>query len=214
MTNEELAAVIRAGDPERLMELWTQVAPFARVQARRRPISPAADYEDMHQAAFLALIEAVSGYDPAAGMSFLGWYVFHLKSAFAEANGQRSEKQQHDPIHTADSLERPLYNGADDISLGDTVADSTDDMGNVEKSIWLEELHAALEMLLASLPPEQRTVLRLNFYEDMPLSQIAAELETPLPQIQQRHRRALTNLRRSKNLLSILQPFLQTANGF
>jgi RNA polymerase sigma-70 factor (ECF subfamily) len=64
-----------------------------------------------------------------------------------------------------------------------------------------ERLHAArlgerLGVALARLPPEQRQVLRLSYFDDEPHSRIAAQLGIPLGTVKSRLRLALVQLRR------------------
>lgn len=77
MTNEELAALIQAGERERIPELWAQVEKYVWKQANRRALSlegyGGVTEEDLYQSGFLALLDAVESYDHAAGMSFIGW---------------------------------------------------------------------------------------------------------------------------------------------
>lgn len=71
MSNEELAAVIRAGKRDRLMELWGQVRRFALQQARRWAYlgRGGVTLEDLEQSAFLALLDALEGWRAEAGQS-------------------------------------------------------------------------------------------------------------------------------------------------
>src|SRR5262245_3110297 len=57
------------------------------------------------------------------------------------------------------------------------------------------ELQRVLGELVVSLPPEQRIVLYLRYFEDLTPSAIAARLGVPLKTIQTRHTRALATLR-------------------
>ena len=69
MSNEELAAAIRAGERGRIMELWGQVRRFALQQARRWVYlgRGGVTLEDLEQAAFLALLDALGGWRAEAG---------------------------------------------------------------------------------------------------------------------------------------------------
>lgn len=111
MSNEELATIIQAGERAQVLTLWEQVRRFAYRQSRRWYLALGSragmELEDFQQAAFLALLDALEGWDAGAG-SFLTWYGLRLKSAFAEATGQRTQKTKRDPLQAAISLDAPL----------------------------------------------------------------------------------------------------------
>lgn len=93
MTNEELARRIQQGERDRLMELWAQVRRFALQQARRWAYlgRGGATTEDLEQAAFLALLDALGGWKEEEGQ-FLTWYGLRLKSAFTAATGSTEQE--------------------------------------------------------------------------------------------------------------------------
>ena len=75
MTNEELATIIQAGERAHILTLWEQVRRFAYRQSKRWYLALGSragmDLEDFHQVAFLALLEALEGWDAGAGSFFL-----------------------------------------------------------------------------------------------------------------------------------------------
>lgn len=97
MSNEELVALIQAGERDRLSELWEQVERFVALQARQRILFSGGlggvEVDDLYQSGYIALVAAVDSYDPATGRSFIGWLSLALKTAFAEAGGYRSRRQ-------------------------------------------------------------------------------------------------------------------------
>lgn len=94
MSNEELAAAIRAGERDKLMELWGQVRRLVHDMAykRLRVINGAGGValDDLTQAGFLGFLEAVRAYDPSAGLRFTSYLTYPVKLAFSEAEGRRS----------------------------------------------------------------------------------------------------------------------------
>lgn len=75
MTNEELVSLIRAGERDRMGELWQNVERFVWQQAARRILLGAdgVTVEDLYQSGYLALVDAVKSYEVRRGMAFLGW---------------------------------------------------------------------------------------------------------------------------------------------
>lgn len=78
MTNEQLAACIKAGEVDRMGELYSQVRRFIHGIAWK--YRTAAELEDLKQEGFLALYDAVRGYEPEAGNSFLGYAAYWIEA--------------------------------------------------------------------------------------------------------------------------------------
>lgn len=90
MSNEELVAELQQQyDEEKIMILWNQVEHYIRkiawkyVPMLRCSIKKQED-EDLVSEGYFALVKAIKGYDPNAGMSFLGYLTFYLHSAFSD----------------------------------------------------------------------------------------------------------------------------------
>lgn len=179
MTNEELVALIQAGERDRLSELWGQMERFVAQQASRRIVLSGGiggvEFGDLYNAGYLALVAAADTYDPAAGRSFIGWLALALKTAFAEAGGYRSRKQARDPLHRAGSMDAPASEDSD-TAIGELIEDprAAQNLQDAEDSIWLEQLHDALEKALDELPAHQGDTLRRRFYQTRSLENIAA----------------------------------------
>lgn len=208
MTNEELVERVQAGERDTLPVLWTQVERFVAMQARRRLILSGGlggvEFGDLYDSGYIALVAAADTYDPAVGCSFIGWLSLALKTAFAEAGGYRSHKQAYDPLHRAGSLDVPMGEDEDGVTLGDVQADpkATQALEAVEHRLYLKQLHAALEMALKMLPEAEQMVLRARYYQ----GRTRREMGSCSRQIEER---ALTNLRR----LAVGRELRQFAQG-
>lgn len=208
MSNEELAAAVQAGDREKLLPLWEQVERFISQQAGRRFRAlggfGGVTAEDLYQSGFLALVAAVDSFDPAAGMSFIGWLALALKTAFAEAAGYR----RRDPLNAAADLDAPI-SGADGLAVADTIEDPGAAQGfeEAERGIWLGQLHEALEWALQGLPEGQADVLRRRFYQRQTLSEISATDGVSLERVRQRETKALRAMRHPR-ITRQLRPFV------
>lgn len=192
MTNEEIVALIQSGERDRLLELWGQVERYVARQANRWP----GEFEDLYQSGFLAMVAAVESYNPTEGY-FISWLALHLKTAFNEANGYRSNRQRRDPIHTASSLDTPVGDDEDGATLGDLQSDpdSAKDFETAEDRIWQEQLHTALETALGTLPADQAATLRDKFYHGMTLSALAEREHTTTETIRRLESKGLKALR-------------------
>lgn len=207
MSNEELVAEIQAGRRELLGMLWEQVERFIKQQALTWPHGGAVDLDDLTQAGYIALVDAVDSYDPGRGMQFIGWLSHHLKTAFNEASNYRSERQRLDPMHQADSLNRPL-DYEDGGELLDIVADPHGLQGlqEVEERIWQEELSSTLRKAVEGLSGGERDTIRRRYYQGQTMAQVARETGKTVYEIQKVERRALSTLRKpSCGLLAYIE---------
>lgn len=210
MPNEELAAAIQSGE-NRMGELWQQVERLVSWKASRIMTAlngrGGVEFDDLYQSGYPALVAAVDSYKPEVGM-FSTWFMLHLKTAFAEATGYRSNKQQRDPIHNAVSLDTPLTDDADSGDLMDIVADPAGAvrMEAVEEAIYRQQLHDALEAALDAIPEECSTVLRQRYYEGRTLADLAQVQGVSMEMVRKKERDALRQLRRPKTACR-LRPF-------
>lgn len=169
MTNEELAVEVKAGNRERLPELWEQVRWFVWREALRRVDLSGGmggvTAEDLYQSGYIALVAAADTYDPVAGRSFVGWLADYLKTAFAVAGGYRSRKQSLDPLHRAGTLDAPVSEDSD-TTIAELIEDpsAAEDFQNAEQRLYLEQLQTTIESALAQLPEDQRTAVREKFW--------------------------------------------------
>ena len=105
MTNEQLVARIRAGENvgENMAQLYEQVKRFIHAVAWRYRDSGMV--EDLEQEGFLALYDAVDGYDEAQGVRFLTYAEYWIRqriSRYLQANGSSLRL----PVHCREKLLR------------------------------------------------------------------------------------------------------------
>lgn len=213
MSNEALVAAIQAGAVERIPELWGMVERLVKKRAwlmLTETNRPTIDVEDLVQSGFIAFLYAVERYDPVGGAKFSTYLCLCLKNAFGECLGIRTEKQKNDPINWAVSLSRPLADDKDSGKLFDIVADTDADipMEAVEDKMWREQLHEAIESSMAALSDDQKETLRLRYYQDMTLQEIADMQGISFERVRQKENKALRILRQPKNACN-LRPFYQ-----
>lgn len=192
MSNEELALQIRAGKRDRLMELWAQVRRFALQQAHRWVYlgRGGVTLEDLEQSAFLALLDALEGWRAEAGQ-FLTWYGLRLKAAFTEATGQRTQRDRLDPLDRALSLEAPVGDEDDTLTLADVIpdpqaAEALEGVGEV----W-DTLHRAVE----GLPEGQREEIRRRYWMNQTTAEISVATGVPEKEVRKLEAAALRALR-------------------
>jgi RNA polymerase primary sigma factor len=90
ITNEQLIALIQAGEDTaaNMERLWTQNRAFVAKLALK--YQAYAEFDDLMQEGYLGLCQAVDGYDPEAGSSFLHYAAYWIKRAmlfYIRSNG-------------------------------------------------------------------------------------------------------------------------------
>lgn len=211
MSNEELVVLIQSGERERMGELWEQIEKLVMWKAHKVITEldgcGGVEFEDLCQSGYLAMVAAVDSYNPESG-AFSTWFMYYLKTAFAEATGYRTKTQKYDPLRFADSLDAPLDDSKDSDTKGDLVPDPRGQqrLEAVEDSLYQEELHKALEEALAALPERSAEVLRLRYYQGMTLADIGERQGTTAERARRIETQGLRELRRPR-YRKALQPF-------
>ena len=214
MSNEELVAEIQAGSMDLMGQLWDQVAGLIKWKAKRIMTvlegcpGRGVEFEDLCQSGYLAMVAAVDTYDPAAGGTFSTWLMYHLKTAFAEATGYRTQKGRQEPLNNYLSLDTPLTDDADSDDLMDLVADPVGLQWreSLEESMWRKELQKAVGSAMSTVPEQYREILRLRYWEDMTLEDIGGQRGVSKERIRQMENKGIRLLRQPRNACH-LRPF-------
>ena len=194
MTNEELATAIQQGERGRLPELWEQGRRFAWQKASGAA-DTREDVEDYYQAGYIALDRAARSFDAGRGMSFVGWYAYHLKTAFAEAGGYRTPRQARDLLRHAASLDVPLSD--DGATLGELLPDDSAD--SFIQQAEQAQLYAAVRRAVAALPSAERAVIVARYWHCRTLEEIGRERGIGAERVRQIEGAALRRLRHPLN---------------
>lgn len=184
MEASKIAAAVQAGQADR-MELWEAVRRFAYDRAYRwcRAMEGRGGMmlKDYIQVAFLALLDALESWDPAAG-AFLTWYGLKLKGAFTETVGMRTQRDKRDPIHHALSLDAPLTDSesGEDLTLADVIEDpyAAAEVEAVAELDYQQRRKQALATALDGLTEDQRRAVVLRHCHGLTLDQTAAKMGT------------------------------------
>lgn len=212
MSNEELVSAIQAGDTERIGELWDQVGGLAKWKANHVMTALAGrcgvEFDDLYQSAYPALVAAVGTFKPEKCGKFSAWFAFYLKTAFAECTGIRTQTTKNDPINHALSLDAPVGDDVDSDLFGDLIPDpkATATMQAVLGREFSRQLHDALEKSLSALPVLDADVLRLRYYLDMTVLEVAEAKNIEPARVRQIEAMGLRQIRRPVNISRLL-PF-------
>lgn len=210
MSNEELAIQIQAGNRDLMPELWEKVERFVTMKAYKIPLNgDIVERKDLLQAGYLALESAVADYDPEGGYAFLTCLGYHLKTAFAEATRFRSERQKRETLAGTLSLDAPVNDEGNASTLMYFQEDlsGAEALESVEEKIYQAQLREAMAEVLADLPEEQQELLRLRYWEDATLQEIATAQGITPEWVRKKEYKAICELRRPRNACR-LRPFI------
>ena len=202
MSNEELAVQIREGNAAALPLLWEGIRGFVAKYAYSYMLmgsgSNVVDLDDLIQSGYIAMTEAVASYEPGEAR-FITWLEYSLKTEFAKAMNMRSEKQKKDPLHCAASLSTPVNDAGDGTVLLMDIIPAPDAIEAVERRIYGEQLRRELETLLSTIEEENADVLRLHFYEEKALEEIAQQRGTTTSSVSACKQAGLRDIRKRLN---------------
>ena len=193
MSNEDIVSLIQAGNVDCFADLWAQLERLVRWKAKRIISATGSrggfDFDDLCQSGYLAMVAAVNTYTPGAG-SFTGLFMLHLRTAFAEAMGLRSQKQAKDPIHSAFSMDYSLTDDSDADLLHEVIPDPNG------------------EQAFESLDALQQEVLQRRYYQNQTLTETAKQMEISPEAVRKNERKGLQRLRGPDNIAR-LRPFFE-----
>ena len=162
VSNEELVALIQAGDRDRIVELWHQVQRMVYAQATRWAGLGGTTIEDMTQAGFIAMLRAVDSYDPSRGTKFSTHLFQRLRAELSAATGQHTKQARLDPLQNAVSLDAPLTDDDDSDTFADLIPDPA-----AEAAIEGMDVRLGVAGVLAELPEEQRKAVYDKYWCDL-----------------------------------------------
>lgn len=175
MTNEELVALIQAGERDRLAELWAQeerlVQRYAYSWLLKYEGRGGVTLDDLMQHGFIAMVHAVDRTNLSMGYKFNTLFVLCLKSEFTRASGLRTKHQKMDPIHDCTSLDTPLNDEADADSLVAFIPDPSAELMFDES-----ERSQAIKQALRMLTEREFRVIWLHFFCGLSLDQVGKEM--------------------------------------
>lgn len=202
MTNEELVMEIKAGKTELMSALWSQVYKFVNQQAGRFYNTYSArcqafgfDLEDIQQEGFIAIYDAIDGYDPARNTVFLTYAGYCLKKAFFSMTKMNYTGWQNNTIRSgAFSLDAPVSADSEEFSLADTIVadDNTED--TVVEKLYAESLRNDLTQAVGQLRESWRDLLYSVYVLDLRPAVIARNIGCARATVARKHRTALASL--------------------
>ncbi len=205
MEASKIAAAVQAGQAD-ILELWEAVRRFAYDRAYRWTRAAKGRggvvLDDLVQASFLALIDAVKSWKPESAV-FLAWYSMKIKTAFAEATGQRTERTRQEPLDRALSLDAPLTDSesGEGFTLADVIEDpyATAAVEAVAELDYQQRRKQALAKALDGLTEAQRQAVVLRHCHGLTVDQTADRMGVAKATARAAEQKGLRLLRHPKN---------------
>lgn len=167
MTNEELVAMIQAGERDKLMELWANVEKLVRNNAYRWDRAfrgrNGATLGDYMQAGFIGFLHSVDYYRPDRGASFTTTLVMCIKRPFMHTAGVVSKVN--DPLRRPISLDVPVTKDEDSAPLGHFIEDPQGEAAFLE--VEAQQLRDALDAALATLTEDEKKVIWARYWRGL-----------------------------------------------
>ncbi len=173
-----IARIAEARDRQAYALLFSRFAPKLKAFAMGQGMT-GAEAEDLAQDALLNVWRKAQLFDPSKATAVTWIYSIARNLRIDAARKAKRVKDLPEDLWQGD-IEKP----ADD-------------------ALVLAQSAATLKDMLATLPEDQMTILRLSFYEDLSHGDIAKALSIPLGTVKSRLRLAMTRLRGSFGLARI-----------
>lgn len=221
MTNEQIAALIGAGNAEELLPLlWEKM----RKLYRKMSSEYAAKYsercrrcgvtvDDLRQESYFAMLDSIKAYNSRppeqADLAFVSFCGYHFKNHAAALIGIRTKAQHSEPLNSyVVSLDAPVQNDSagylDETSLIELIPDthSEDSFRTVESDDFSRAVREAVREELVN-DPVGLQVIEQRYYDDKTLEQIGDDLDLSKERVRQIQAKVLRQLRKSRNIQEI-----------
>jgi RNA polymerase sigma-70 factor (ECF subfamily) len=176
-SSDDLAIVRRlaAGEAEAISALYDRFAPTLLAVARRI-LGPAGEAEEVLQETFLQAWNQAERYDPARS-SVSTWLILIARSRALDRFRSRDARGRAAAAAHAEPKPEPS--------------------DRAEANVLHAERRTRVRAVLSELPPEQREVLELAFFEGLSQSEIAARTGAPLGTVKTRALLAMKKVRQA-----------------
>lgn len=211
---------------EQLLGLHMPYARVVAASYYARRFSDDVEFGDYLQYACVGLLEAMDRYDPGRGVQFRTFAARRMHGAILNGLQRATEKHQQIAARQRLRAERLQdvreLAGADTTATqapeqlmrivaeagiglavcwmleGTAMVDAGGSAGTLHfyQGAQLRQLRERLAQAVDRLPPQERTVIRHHYLQDVPFDRIAADLQLTKGRISQIHKQALMHLRR------------------
>lgn len=216
MTNEELAILIQQGGQEHIPQLYRQIKRFLISKANgfyrkhfERCIRCGVEVDDLIQEGYFAMLDAVKGFKPEMGYKFMTFLDYPILNRFNALTGLRTAGGRNEPLNNCSSLDEPVSEEMEAITLGDTLKDENSILpfDEFEEKEGRKGLHIALENGMQELTEEQRATIQCRYFKKKTLEKTGHVLDCSRERVRQHEQKALRTFRKPRIARTLL-PFL------
>ncbi len=155
--------------------------------------------DDIIQSGFIALTEAVKAFDIESGYKLSSYISYPLKNQINILLGCRSSYR--DGLNYSISLDAPLNNDTDDLTIGDTLPDTGAEttLQGIEDNIFNIQLRKALIKEIIQLSEQEQRIIFDRNFDNLKFSDISQRDNIPEWKAKSLYRNALHNLSRGRH---------------
>lgn len=211
MTNEELCVLIQQGiEPEKNLEaLFTQnMGIIAKLAYQTGGVE---EQEDLRQQAYFGLMNAVERWNPKRGTSFLTYATYWIRQEmirYLKSNSLIAIPANRSDIKIRIKSFEESIPGAEELALGDILADPRNGIEEEQDRIEQEQLRAVLWETVDELEPSESKVLRMRYQDEQTLRECGERLGLSIESVRRIESRALRKMR-GYRVRRKLSPYVQ-----
>lgn len=203
ITLEELATAAQRGNMEVMPLLWEKTERLIKKlilkAINKRQLPNYIDESDVLQCGYFALLAAVRAFK-SNGLKFTSYLTYSVQNAVNECINGGSRRQS--KIKEVSYNQPVKDNDGDDVELLELIEDKSAEL-EVYEPLELTDTQRIVIEAVDALPQRQRDVIRLHYFHNMSLKDIAAAQDCCVSNIQQIERQALRELRKNKKLRAL-----------
>lgn len=198
MSNEEMVCRIQNGEREYIEPLWWAVERFIRSRAGYVASVLSARYgvtfDDLYNAGFIAMTKAVETYKADAGMNFISWLAYYVRTEFATTAGYRTDRVI--TLNRCASLDAPIKGADDETTLGELIADPKEYYTESNERIYNAQLREVLQEVISTIDEEQRAIIEQHYFQGIELTEIDERNGSAKYTAKLKHDKALKSIRK------------------
>lgn len=188
------------------------------------------EFDEFYQYGLLGLIEAVDRFDPTRGVQFSTFASHRIRGAILSGIEKYCEKQQQialrkrlrderfqELLSDAGAGDTDPFSTLIEMAVGTAIGYMLEDSGmyqhdadtayqhNVYRSRELSDLVRVMKDLVETLPPQEKSVIRYHYFQQIRFDEIASKMSLTKGRISQIHRKAMERLRHRYDELHVFR---------
>ncbi|MBS6475773.1 MAG: sigma-70 family RNA polymerase sigma factor [Clostridiales bacterium] len=206
--NETLAFEAQNGDMEAMHALYANVKKRISLKANkffvehaRRCAHAGVTRADLEQEGYFAFVQAVNAYEPESEYKFASYLHYPLLTAFYAVCGMRTRRMYNEPLNNAVSLDTPIGDGEDGLTLYDIIPDDTTYTAeqvaeDYDRAVMRQDIETAID----KLPYHAAYVIRHKYLYGQTVMEIAKQRGVSWQAASYSRIKGMTALRQNEHL--------------